>query len=91
METPEIRVDNLLLLSAHVRSFDQADLHATLEKEWRVALQAPLSDLAFVIARRHQHLSEFAVRSAEDGFGGITQSTGHSSVIFRYRSSMSFQ
>jgi hypothetical protein len=42
-------------------SFDQSDLHPTLEIEWRVSIQPPLSDLAFVIARRNQHLSELAV------------------------------
>jgi hypothetical protein len=36
-------------------------LHPTLEKEWRVAIQPPSSNLAFVIARRQQHLSELAV------------------------------
>ena len=42
-------------------SIDHPDLHPTLEKEWRVSIQPPPSDLAFVIARRNQHLSELAV------------------------------
>jgi hypothetical protein len=55
-------------------SFDQSDLHPTLEKEWRVLIQPPPSDLAFVIARRQEHLSELAIAVINNSrvFGQLT-------------------
>jgi len=47
--------------SRFLRSFDQSHAHSALEKERRVAIQPPLSDIAFVIPRRQQHLPELAV------------------------------
>jgi hypothetical protein len=55
-------------------SFNHPDFHATLEIEWRVSIQPPPSDLAFVIARRQQHLSELAIAVINNSpvFGQLT-------------------
>jgi hypothetical protein len=68
-QAPLVVVLALFPLTAHLSgfiecfflSFDQSELHPALEKEWRITVQPPLSNIAFVIARRQQDLSELAV------------------------------